>query len=932
MAEKRYAIAYNDDTQSWEPVVVNARVINTANHKPQNLKPEVKVEDAPRSPYPSLANNVLIVEDKQVFGRIEAGGEAKISLRLNDADPKLPEILKLHSRFGIQVTLYPDLGEAEPKAGEKPPEVIGITEVYVQRPQKWTLRFTKTLWDSTKEIDLRKVEGVPPAGLQELGDQGGRLIVQPKGVLILGGGKEKITSNQVIAKAGRCTLDHGEGAPLAGTWDEGVQGYVFQIAPAQADTPSPGQQELTVPVEIETIEGYRNGLIKLVQAAQGIDRRLEANVTDLARRFVQAFLDTLARESEETLVERRNDLTQWLLNISQILFFLDKAAELFTKALSLFEQAFERFVNNMINFAVELVFLLFDWIADAVKSARGTAKSAVKQNSKEMVEQLAEETAAKLKGELDKVKSALDAAKLEHEMASNSLENLKLPTAGPVHEEYNKLIKSQLAASANIAEHSKKLVELEANLAVAQFIKENSGRFTEKDFMARLKRMVQGMPRRPEIADAVRMVQTIRDTNLRVINHWGETLNQAIKDLPVDAPDETRKAMNRMLSYLAELKYTTQVDVLDTFNKEMAEDLIGKSPLGDRLKKISDEAKKAKEAAEQLRYRRVPYKYYEGWLAPLWYSIDVAIEWAVWLHDLAREWIPGLATAEDMIVYAIDLVLGYMMQMLSSMIDYMNSNLWIRSSVEAGLRSQAQGRAQGHGLTPKFFTFPNTPAALVEQLKPANVVKQGSSGSQQEMNAAKQKLLTRAKGGYEGEKQVQNGEVRRLFTQLCQSALDADCLQKPAPEPVVASSTGALLRRMVEPMVQYERAFAASSAMGTDYVTSVPARFQENATFQDWDGAIEWITWAVSWALKLGALLSVATGVGVAWAPALFVSADAVERVAGVIRPAVSWLGTMPDVVGFQFDVVLVACLVHKAALEGGVDLEAILVEGYYVE
>ena len=69
---------------------------------------------------------------------------------------------------------------------------------------------------------------------------------------------------------------------------------------------------------------------------------------------------------------------------------------MFNKALSLFGEAFKRFMDNMINFAIELCFAFFDLLEFAWKAAKGSVKTALKTSTKEMVEDLAEKSVKEL--------------------------------------------------------------------------------------------------------------------------------------------------------------------------------------------------------------------------------------------------------------------------------------------------------------------------------------------------------------------------------------------------------------------------------------------------------------------------------------------------------------------------------------------------------
>jgi hypothetical protein len=156
-------------------------------------------------------------------------------------------------------------------------------------------------------------------------------------------------------------------------------------------------------------------------------------------------------------------------------------------------------------------------------------------------------------------------------------------------------------------------------------------------------------------------------------------------------------------------------------------------------------------------------------------------------------------------------------------------------------------------------------------------------------------------------------------------------LEQPAPEQLTASTLRGVWGQLVGPMVEYEKAFNATGAQATDYLWSI-GRFAENSTFQDWDGAIEWLAWAVAWGLRLGGILAVFTGVGAAAVPAAFAAAQGAEWIGAVLRPAVSWLGTMPDIIAFQYDVVLAASLAYEASTEGNVNLDNLVVPSAYVE
>ena len=71
---------------------------------------------------------------------------------------------------------------------------------------------------------------------------------------------------------------------------------------------------------------------------------------------------------------------------------------------------------------------------------------------------------------------------------------------------------------------------------------------------------------------------------------------------------------------------------------------------------------------------------------------------------------------------------------------------------------------------------------------------------------------------------------------------------------------------------------------------------------------------------------------GAAALPAAFAAAQGAEWIGAVLRPAVSWLGTMPDIIAFQYDVVIAAAVAYVAATEGNVSLDNLVVPSEYTE
>jgi hypothetical protein len=948
MSKKRYAIPYDHDTKSWEEAVITARVINGGNRKVQKLKPDVRVEDnTSGGSYPAISNNVLLVERTSIESRIEAGDHAKIHLQLNDQDPKIHQVLKSHSCFDLRVKLYPAIDGADGKTDEPGLEVEGFTQVYVELPQTWKLTFSKTLWQESNPIDLRKVEGVPQEQLQALGDWGGKLVLKPLGLFQPDGqgSGERILSTRTIGFAGQCTLDRGNGQVLAGVWDKEQQAYIFEIEASQTGDQAQGPvPDLSINCYIEMQEGWEKRFQDLFKAARTLANQLDPAIQQKVREFVQGYLDFLAETTQDDLVARKEHIRTWVLNISQFVSYLEGAVELHGKSLRLFDSAMDRFVDNMINFTIELCFAMIDVLSYVYKWAKGSVKQAIKGSTKELVEELAEQTTKNLTAQKEAIESGIRTAREGIDSLDNQLASLRnqWPTdlSDPSPEllrkmddlltRLDKAMADRDELLKKVAKGSEDLVDLEANVAIAQYVKAHSGEVTEKEFMEHLKSFASELPENDAIRQIVANVEAIQKKDLGRIMDWGDSLNEAIKNLPADAPDSTRRELNRLLSYWAEFKHDVRVDVLWDFNKGRYTDMLVKEPLGQRLKKISEEAKKAKAAAEKIRYENVAWEHYKGFFSPLWWFMDASI-WAIaWVYDWAKETFPWLADAETWLAMAVDTFLQFFMEQMNGVVSYMNSHLFIRSIISSDHRGRGKYLADIYGLGEHYFQFPK---ALKDYAKrsddPKKIIQLGNSRSDKE--AVKRNVEARVRGDYSQEKSRQTQQAKQLFATLCQMSLDAKFFSQDAPDRIGPSSMRRVLGRIGGPMVEYEKGFAASKAQATDYLTSI-SRFAESSTFQDMDGAIEWLAWAVAWTLRLGSLLAIGTGVGAAAVPTAFAAAQGVEWAAALLRPAVVILGTMPDIVGCQFDVVIASPLVFTAAVRGGVDPDSLIVEGYYAE
>jgi len=961
MAKKTYTIPYDPRSETWEPLTITAQVRDHKDQKVQKLTPEVLVEDGPEGEYPAFDNSVLLLDDVQVEQRIEAGDVAKIRVRLNDGDARLLDVLKQHSEFEVKVTLRPELREGGSEASKPGPPVEGITSVYAQLPQTWDLTFRKTLWEDAGVIDLTTLEEVPQDQLRELGDWGGKLILRPQGCFVDEETGEEILSTETVAHARECLLDRGDEEQLSSPWDPEKEGYVFEIEPSRSreGPEAPATRELIIQPHVAPHQGWQRQLSELLAGARAVGD-LAPDVPQAARDYVQDSLDHLSTKTDEEIADRRRQLNIWILNTSHFLEFMGDATEMFNKALGLLETAHKRFVDNMVNLFIQITFSVFDLVKYAVRGTKDSVKTAIKASSKEMVEELSERTARELAQQRDVLEQGVKQVRegirsIDDRLAAvlaRKPTDLSNPTPAllrqldEVIEESTRLTRQRDELLEQLMRQNKELVDLEANLVITRKLKENAKKATEKEFLERLKKEAMELPESPEIRRIVADVEDIGRRDVGRIMQWHDEIQQTLNNLPPDASEQARGNLERLSRVFSQHVERIRTETLIDFSTGPFSGKLEKTPLADRLKEVQKRAQQAKQEAEGIPYQNAAWDDYEGFFSPVWWFMDWSLAQISWLHGLAREWIPWLAMAEDGLVLVVDTVLYYVMAFLNALIDYMNSNNWRRSCINAELRGRGRATAMANGIHGGFFDFPRTTKQLPEMVTPRRVVSTAQNGSASQMRSVKQQVLSSAFGGYKREASAQRGQARQAFANLCRSVLDAGRLEQEAPDHVSSGSMRGVWPRLAGPMVKYEKAFAAASAQGTDYLWSGGhfaqagvkdgvfswTTFYENSTFQDWDGAIEWLGWAVAWGLRLGSVLAVFTGVGAAAVPVAFSAAEAADWITGLLRPAVSWLGTMPDVIAFQRDVVLAAALAYEAATVGNVDLNALVVPSEYVE
>jgi hypothetical protein len=896
MASKTYRIPYDRQAKSWEPVTISAQVRNHGDKKLQKLTPEVLVEDAGSSPYAAMANGLLALDSTEIEPQLDAGDIARIKMRLDGEGAGLLQTLQRNSRFKLKVTLQPELSNGGAEPSKPGPPVEAVTEVYAELPQTWDLIFVKTLWDDEEALDLTTMDGVPKEQLQELGDWGGTLILQPKGRFVDAKTGKAILSNETIAHARECILDRGDGKKLIGKWDTDKKGYFFEIEASQkGDAGDLGGQELAIDALIPPHSAWQRQLQKLLNAAHKVGKPASYDVPQLAAAYIQGCLDHNALKTEEDLSERRQDLNIWLLNTTNLIEFMGDGTTMFNRGMVLFGKASDRFIGNLTSFVIEVVFFMWDELAKVTKSGSGTAKTALKGSTREMVEEGAEKTIRELSQNREPLEQSLKAArdKIQTTYPKQNRLGQQIDALKKQLDELNLKIDADDAPPELLARHENVRLRHAAATDELSALNVQLDSFVEhRDLLKEQLRLIDG---------AISIHQVFKDNaaNVTEKEFWEKIQREAL-----------------------------QHEALQKLSKNEYEELLLKSPLAEQMKKANAAAQEAKKAAERIRYQNMAWEHYQGFFSPLWWAMDWSLAQALWLYDLAREWIPGVALAEDLLALACDTIFGFVSDILNAVLDFANSVHWSRSCINRDLRGRGKDIALANGVHTAFFAFPQATADLPGVLQPRRLL----LGSQPDsITAMKSRVTGPAMGRSQEEIKAQTNQARHVFGSLCKKALDARHLEQPAPAQLNSSTIRGVWRNLVGPMVSYETSFAAADAQGTDYLWSI-GTFAENSTFQDWDGALEWLGWSLAWGLRLGAVLAIFTGVGAAGSLVAFTAADWVDRLGPLLRLMVGWLGTLPDVIAFQADVVLAAALTYGAAIEGVGDLDTLIVPSEYVE
>ena len=928
VAQKRYAIPYNEDNQTWDPVEVKARIINSGDQKAQNLKDKILIEDASNSKYAAITNNVLLVDRIDKLERIEAGDQANITLRLNDSDPQIKDVLKRNSRFNLKLTLYPDPDNKNEPPTADSPSAEGFTEIFVQQPLKWELTFKKAFWDSSKVIDLSKQEGVDTYQLTELGNWSGKLIIKPVGVFQPNDGTAKIVGEKTIEDAVQCTLDIGDGKIIKGNWNKWDFHYEFDIPPAQSDSMGVTPVELEIPCHIEMLPGYAKFFQEIIKYTKNLQKDLGADTLSKAREYIKGYLNFLAEEKETSLVERREDIRTWVINIPALLYSIKYSTIVYFRALDLFDEGYGRFVSNLVAVFVELVFMAFDFIFKKIKSFAKRGDEVFADVTQDAVEKATRETSQDLAKQKSFVGSTLEALELQAKNLDNQMDDLGQQLLKATQEErpviltkMNRLISEDKTLLTKITQQTKEIADLNINQQIAEYAKTNSKDVTKKGFMEGMEAYIKtqkGSPS-PEVRKLIEQIKDLRGIRL---NNIISTEKDIIRRLTIATGTE-KKQLKEMLASITNYKVFVEKKLAYEITEGEVKNHLLKSPLTQRMQKIHDTGVEIKKSYDETRYRSTPRKYYDpGVMGWVWHKLDVTMESLAWFYDSIVE---SLKVFAGWLGYIIDEILYWVKHIIDSIIKITDTHAYTRTWIKESHRSSGLATAK-RKIGGDFFQFPRELIQFAaNQTRPNTLVNQNSNNKN--LDATKNRIISESAAQLKAEKTKQTTMAKKFFNDIFNEALD------PLHFHMSAANTHVKTQQIKKPFQtilslinEYQEAFSDANAKGTGGIINLTSRCGESFTIQDLDTAIEWLGWSLGWIIRIVSILVVFTPVGPIFGGFTvaggFAIADIVDKIGTFLRPVVSWVGTMPTVIGLQNDALILSALMYDATVHGTVSLE----------
>ena len=853
---------------------------------------------------------------------------------------------------------------------DQPEELICLVTLIVKPPPTLAVIFDKILWQPNTRVDPYSLKDADIGALNDLALEGGELTVRAFGSFR--DGEQVIQSHHPI-EDGDCKLERS-GEILQGTWKGSDYAYTIKVPPLPAHTD--GKHHVTLNIPVEVAQNSKHHLVKILKNTGKSGEAMGTRLGKHAEDYVVEYLDYIAKNDAETLSARKKEILTWLFHTATFSGHTVESIKAFKLALNLHESAYHRFFDAMINFVLEVIFFFLEKGADYlwknyVNKGKEALKESIESETKQVVEEKLEKevkTLAKQKDNLDEqIKQVLQESSDSHKVLLDKKGKLGQLSTGAAQQQ-KELMEAQtrrnaqkaaLAATDDEAAQQAIKKELDAlenqikklegqiadgilevkNLSevidayerninasaqkLAQLQKEAYGLQAQMDTLGKMKSGVQKSTNMKEVSEAISDVKpphSVQDPKLQqalkayIDGHWRD-LDRLIRF--IEQNRNQIKNADELLSRVRALQEKLRKDLALDTDKMIIDDFNIRPEIQEQTRQINDAINQVQRTAPST-YKALDRKFFEdGVIGWGFHKMDQALEWFYKIHRLAREWILGFAWVEDTIVAIVEGVFQRLVDLTNWMIEQAHpQKMIIRSVLRPNLRTTGIRKSKEIALDDAFFTFPaNAIKSLGTNLSPAAI-----SNSNSNRSNLSQQLNQGATSQYQTERARQQSEAWTYFENTILRALSHDFDAQPNDINLEVNTTSILkLQAISKTMNEYVTCFGVGKSSIGEMVPNLQKRLweAEEWTAQDLEVLVEWIVWAMQSLAILFGVIGIMTGVGAAAGATLLTASTTFSHVGAILRIAIISMLTLPNIVGFQYDIIALHALIYDILYEG---------------
>lgn len=891
---------------------------------------------------------ITIQAEREVFTGKQVVTEAVIELELP------PEIERLeiqeagegqgHGSLAAALQIKDDAAPGSYKiivTGKVEEETVRAEiKVEILPVQVWRFSFEKTMWQTQAGTALESIEGVPCNELRSLGLDGGKLVVKPRGFTPAGYDEKKIETSHSIQAAPVCQLERSNGEVIVGNWDGVADGYLFHIPPLKSQN-AIINHTIVVKVPILFNDKWGDQIRQIVEAARELGQGLDSALPDVAETYAVRFLDQFAQLDEFTLYQKREQLRAHLLTTGNFLAYMKTGTALYESSLGLFDAAFCQIKDNLIDLNIETTFSSFELFSMVLDSATPSAKQALEGVANRTIVQIVEHTieqlGAKAIEQQARVAEARDArtqsldevekaeSMLGKFLKGTSQQKRQLKLVGEL------LTQDQALFRQILDEESKLKVVNQARKFFIEQVQANADKSSREELHKVLQESAGQISKYLSVENLLQ--DTAKEQNelvVKMVSLRAELL-LTVKAIGED-PDEKAALESQISIVESQINRILQNGLWEADPDIFAKLQIEQSP-SELVFKTKELTSQAQKEAATISSQNRNWEDYETWLTPVGIKAGEDFQQIPWLDDVANNFIPSITNLERWLSYAVDTAIIYLLNLNKAVVEFISSPAWRRTGITAQYRESGRQAALKDGnLNEEFYTFPKTLRQLARQCYPRNLVSMGRSGQAGEKDRVKGVIQSSVDTDHRREVDSQKEQAKKFFSALCINILDPARLSHDSDIKITGlDGLNQIWKQLAKPIIAYEKRFTTGSQTETGTPWSND-QFIQNITLRDWDGAISWLAWGLAWSLQLGSLAEFNSGNKAESVSNLSIASQGVEWITAHLKPMIAALIAMPDIIGFQFDLILAAALAYEAVLTRNVDIPSLIVDRYMLE